>query len=79
MRKAGRINVKYILLKVKENNVESNSERDQHKYLKSVLHFHYNEVFLDIFLPPDRLRDRKKEHDETVADARLEASKENFG
>lgn len=68
-----------MLLKMKESNAESNSERDQHKYLESVPRFHSSEVFLGVFLMPDRLRVRKKEHDETAADGRLEASKENFG
>lgn len=65
----------YLLLKVKENNAESKSERDQHKSLESVLHFHSKEAFLGVFWLPDRLRDRKKEHDETVADGRLDAIK----
>lgn len=80
MRKAGKIKVRYILLKVKENNAESNREKDQHNSSESVLHFHSNAIFLGVFLLPDRLREKKNEHDETwlMADGRLEASKENF-
>lgn len=77
MRKSGRIKARYILLKVKENNAkiivkETNTNLQNQS-------FHSNEVFLGVFLSPGRLRDKKKEHEETVTEGRLEACKEHFG
>lgn len=79
LRKAVRIKVSYVVLKVKQKNSEWNKGREQHKPLQSVLGFltrmRHSWVLFCCF---DKMRDGKKEHDETVTDKKEDTSKEDF-